>query len=101
MQQKSSDAITEAKVGLETLVRLYFLRHSFDTCDMFMCNFLLYVANIAIEVLSTIASDAPTVEAYRSTLVLCAQVRNSQPKPIDHANCTKGSQKPGLFLLSW
>jgi hypothetical protein len=102
MQQKSSDAITEAKIGLETLVRLYFLRHSFETCDMFMCNFLLYVANIAIEALSTIPSDAPTAEAYGSTLVLCAQVQNPRPESVTTLTLQQGlkSQASSYYLGS-
>ena len=71
-QQSSSDATREAKTGLEALAHLYFLRHSFDTCDVFLCNFLILVANIAIESLNGSMSDAATADVFRSTLFLCA-----------------------------
>jgi hypothetical protein len=72
------EMITQAKIGLETLVRLYFLRHSFDTCDVSLCNFLMYVANIAVEALNNarteVGSHTADADIFRSTLILCAQV---------------------------
>lgn len=71
------ETTTQAKIGLETLIRLYFLRHSFESCNVFLCNFLVHVGNIAIESLGDImpAKSVPTTtNALRSTLILCAQV---------------------------
>jgi hypothetical protein len=72
------DIATQAKIGLETLTRLYFLRHSFDTCDVFLCNFLAYLANIAIEALNNarteLGSTSSHADIFRSTLILCVQV---------------------------
>ncbi|KAF2651946.1 hypothetical protein K491DRAFT_719359 [Lophiostoma macrostomum CBS 122681] len=69
--------ITRAKMSLETLARLYYLRHSYDSCDVFICNFLIYVGNIAIESLGRhSAVTAPDV--LRSTLILCARGLKSQ-----------------------
>jgi hypothetical protein len=69
--------VGQAKVGLETLARLYYLRHSFDACDVFLCNFLVFVANIAIEALNG-AMDGVSSNVLQSTIILCAQVSKAR-----------------------
>lgn len=72
-EESSASLIREAKIGLETLTRLYFLRHNFDACDVFLCNFLTLVANIAIESLNSTTNSVPS-DVSHSTIILCAQV---------------------------
>lgn len=71
------ETIIQANIGLEILIRLYFLCHSFESFDVFLCSFLVNVGNIAIKSLGNIlsASSVPaTADVPRSTLIICAQV---------------------------
>ncbi|KAF4470200.1 Zn(2)-C6 fungal-type DNA-binding domain [Fusarium albosuccineum] len=65
-----SETISDAYIRLETLMRLYYLRHSFDAHDMFLIQFLVFLGNQVLEILDR--NLAPQdVDAYRSTLILC------------------------------
>ena len=76
------DIISRAKIRLETLVRLYYLRHSFESCDTFMVYFLMLLGNLTLEDLATDAKTKDSAladpQAFRSTLILCAVGLNSQ-----------------------
>ncbi|RGP70996.1 nitrogen assimilation transcription factor nit-4 [Fusarium sporotrichioides] len=64
--------VASAKKNLNTLVRLYFLRHGFEAMDLFMVIPLML---IGYESISLINDDTPAdeIESLRATLILVAQ----------------------------
>lgn len=71
----------DARIRLETLMRLWYLRHSFRTYDSWALMFLVYLGNLAIESLNEIPKDEvtePSLAAFRSTIVLSINGSNSQ-----------------------
>ena len=71
-----------AKICLETVLRLYYLRHSFDIFDAMMIHFLTILGHLTLEnVRSFMDVDDnadETLEGLRSTLVLCAHGLHQQ-----------------------
>ncbi|KAK3330184.1 hypothetical protein B0H66DRAFT_48791 [Apodospora peruviana] len=63
------DAYLDAKMFLETTIRLYYLRHGFEATDPFMLQFLISLTQLTID---TINADrhSPTVDESRATLLL-------------------------------
>lgn len=107
------EIILQARIRLETLIRMYYLRHSFDTCDTLIVYFLVLLGNMTVEALSTTApaalpptdpdqsppssstasqpssstSSSPPAETdLRSTLVLCAAGLRAQGQNYQLAN---------------
>ncbi|KAF5009796.1 hypothetical protein FDECE_4004 [Fusarium decemcellulare] len=64
------ESISDAYICLETLMRLYYLRHSFDAHDMFLIHFLVFLGNQVLEIVDK-SPGSQNIEAYRSTLILC------------------------------
>ncbi|OTB00138.1 hypothetical protein M426DRAFT_324544 [Hypoxylon sp. CI-4A] len=81
--------ITHAEVRLETLTRLYYLRHSFELYDPLLMHWLVFLGDTVLNKLEGRNSVAPTAaqmsvipttsmsatdfESLRSTLILCAK----------------------------
>lgn len=73
--------ITHAEVRLETLVRLYYLRHSFEAYDPLLMHWLMFLGDAILQKLdgtggtpTTAMAMTPTnFESLRSTLILCAK----------------------------
>ncbi|KAI4615382.1 uncharacterized protein J4E87_009275 [Alternaria ethzedia] len=68
--------VTHASVQLESILRLYYLRHSFEAYDSTLTIFLAQLANLTLEPLEQLERDPgnapPEVsESLLSTLVLC------------------------------
>lgn len=65
---------------LETLMRLYYTRHSFDQYDPWVSFTLAITGNLAASTLSSAPPDSPAsfLDGYRSTLILSAQGLESQ-----------------------
>lgn len=64
----------EAKVMLETIMRLYYMRHGFEIHDPWITASMAFIGNMAIDDLaSNTANDAKILDYYRSTLILAAQ----------------------------
>lgn len=65
----------EAYIRFETIMRIRYLRHSFDAYDAWGLLFLIYLGNLALDSLSNDSSDATakltTTDVIRSTAVLC------------------------------
>lgn len=82
----------------ETLIRLYFLRHSFEAYQSQMVHFLAFLASSAMGALrsatpgegttsSTILlADTDMIDAQRSTLLLCLKGLQDQGKNIYAGN---------------
>ncbi|KAI0180537.1 hypothetical protein GGR52DRAFT_531750 [Hypoxylon sp. FL1284] len=74
--------IQYAEIRLETLLRLYYLRHSFECYDPLLMHWLVFLGDVVLKKLdnpsgSPTTSSATTtpldLESLRSTLILCAK----------------------------
>lgn len=63
------DICSRAAAHLETLVRLYYLRHGFDAFDCFLLHFLGFLNHMTMRAIEA-STDAETLESHRSTLML-------------------------------
>jgi hypothetical protein len=66
------DVVAEAKKHLQTVVRLYYLRHGFDAMDLFIVIPLMLTGYDCIDSITDRTPEAE-LDALRSTLVLVAQ----------------------------
>ncbi|RYP89175.1 hypothetical protein DL770_004547 [Monosporascus sp. CRB-9-2] len=72
--EASAEAIVaESKACFETLIRIYYLRHGFESYDPSLFQFLLLLAYSALEDMRRVEGDSQLYELVRSTLVLCAR----------------------------
>jgi hypothetical protein len=70
---RSRKAVAYALRCLETVLRLYYLRHSFKHTDTFLTYFLSILANMTIENMnsdSVSSNDVETLKVLRATLIL-------------------------------
>ncbi|KAI0887566.1 uncharacterized protein GGS22DRAFT_186400 [Annulohypoxylon maeteangense] len=75
------NVITHAEVRLETLLRLYYLRHSFESYDPLLMHWLMFLGDSILlkldspQAILQIPSyhPRPNPESLRSTLILCAK----------------------------
>jgi hypothetical protein len=66
-----ANVVIDAKIGFETVHRLYYLRHSFGSYDPLLLQFQVQLAFMTIKSLASEEKPSPEVgEAMRSTLVL-------------------------------
>ncbi|KAI8710723.1 Zn(2)-C6 fungal-type domain-containing protein [Fusarium sp. LHS14.1] len=69
-------AVAYALRCLETVLRLYYLRHSFEHTDTFLTYFLSILANMTIESMnsdSVSPDDVETLKSLRATLILAVK----------------------------
>ncbi|CAN9363047.1 unnamed protein product [Alternaria sp. RS040] len=69
-------AVTEASIHLKSILRIYYLRHSFESYDSTLTIFLVHLANLTLEPIRQLEQDPTserkdTSEALISTLILC------------------------------
>lgn len=64
-------AISAAMVRLETIVRIYYLRHSYEFCNTYLTFFFSNVGFAALEGLRAPAVDHERFKHLMSTLILC------------------------------
>ncbi|KAG9195248.1 hypothetical protein G6011_00368 [Alternaria panax] len=72
----AQQVVTQAKVQLESILRIYYLRHSFEGYDSMLTIFLVHLANLILAPLQQLEQDptserSETSEALLSTLILC------------------------------
>ena len=71
-----------SKICLETVVRLYYLRHGFERADVFLVQSLAVLAYISVGQIDFLASSKSSsvedIEAAQSTLVLAAKGLHDQ-----------------------
>ncbi|RYN55103.1 hypothetical protein AA0114_g3552 [Alternaria tenuissima] len=72
----AQQVVTEASVHLESILRIYYLRHSFESYDSTLTIFLVHLANLTLAPIRQLeqgpASERKdTSEALLSTLILC------------------------------
>ncbi|RKL34074.1 hypothetical protein BFJ72_g9561 [Fusarium proliferatum] len=63
--------LSDAKIRLETLLRLYYLRHGFGSYDIFVIGLLAFVGFMQAKTLQS--SETTGLESRRSTVVLVAK----------------------------
>jgi len=73
------DIYNEALTHLETLMRLYYLRHGFEATDSFLVHFLGYCNHITMNAIETSAGSS-FLEARRSTLLLLTKGLHEQSR---------------------
>ncbi|KAM3534742.1 hypothetical protein MY4038_001995 [Beauveria bassiana] len=66
-----------AEIKLETLVRLYYVHHGFDSHDVFMMQFLMFLGFMHIRSIAT-SPAGELNDAYRSTIYLVAKGLRTQ-----------------------
>ncbi|KAL7626163.1 hypothetical protein AAE478_002933 [Parahypoxylon ruwenzoriense] len=64
--------ITYAEIRLETLLRLYYLRHSYESYDPLLMHWLMFLGDTTLGKLHS-KEALVSLEALRSTLILCAK----------------------------
>ncbi|KAI5928338.1 hypothetical protein F4810DRAFT_719950 [Camillea tinctor] len=69
------DIVTQSKACFETLLRLYYLRHGFESYDVALLQFLPLLAFSALRDLPAAftSNNGPRLEELRSTIMLCAK----------------------------
>ncbi|KAM0241552.1 hypothetical protein ACHAP5_007508 [Fusarium lateritium] len=68
----------DAKIRLETLLRLYYLRHGYESYDVFMVHLLSFIGFIYIKAMK--GAETTEVESRRSAVVLAAQGLRDQSR---------------------
>lgn len=70
------EIVSSSKFCMESLIRLYYLRHGFEHWDAVMVSYLLFVAFNAVKDLAT--APPARYNAILSTVVLCAKGMRDQ-----------------------
>lgn len=68
----AQQVVSESRNYLQTLVRLYYLRHGFEAMDLFIVVPLMHVGDDCIDDINE-QTPAPQLEVLRSTLILVAK----------------------------
>lgn len=72
--ERIATLVHDSRVKLETVLRLYYLRHGFDCWDIFLVQFLAVLAYASLEKMASYADTArQRVEAV-STLAFCVSI---------------------------
>ncbi|OTA00562.1 Zn2Cys6 transcriptional regulator [Trichoderma parareesei] len=71
MKETAQKTAAHAAARLETVARLYYIRHSFEYCDPFLTIHLSFIAGGAMDSLKlTPAHDVETIKSLKSTIIL-------------------------------
>ncbi|KAI1381121.1 hypothetical protein F4677DRAFT_460363 [Hypoxylon crocopeplum] len=68
-----STIVNHSKACFETLLRVYYLRHGFESADVTLVQFLHLLGFSALKDIASVEKGSATYEAIRSTLLLCAK----------------------------
>lgn len=68
----AQEVVTFAKIRLETLLRLCYVHHGFDSYDVFLLQFLMFLGFMQLKSLAT-STETELSDAYRSTVYLVAK----------------------------
>lgn len=72
--------IAKARAQLETLIRLYYMRHSFETFDSLIMHFLSFFSFLSVGNLSLTDADPERVEATYSSVILAGKGLRDQAR---------------------
>ena len=87
IDETPSQIAYKSKIFLQTLIHLYYLRHSFEAVDTFIIHFLSLAAFISIGVLKR-GDQTPEIDDLRSTALLCTKGLYDQGKSFYLARIT-------------
>ena len=73
MDSTPQEIVTNSKACLETILRLYYLRHGFGSLDLVVCQYLMLVGFNSLKDLSTPDLAPATRDSKLSTVILCAK----------------------------
>ncbi|KAK5997432.1 Nitrogen assimilation transcription factor nit-4-like protein [Cladobotryum mycophilum] len=73
-----SDIVTHSKICMESVIRLYYLRHGFDIWDTLIIVYLQFVGFNTLRDLAI--SDAKSYNSMLSTILLCAKGLREQTR---------------------
>ncbi|KAK4155533.1 hypothetical protein C8A00DRAFT_13446 [Chaetomidium leptoderma] len=79
LPQTPRDIYIEAVTHLETILRLYYLRHGFEAADSFLLHFLGLLNHVTMNAIET-STGSSFLEARRSTLVLLTKGIHDQSR---------------------
>ncbi|PVH97901.1 hypothetical protein DM02DRAFT_630684 [Periconia macrospinosa] len=97
--------VTDAKKRLQTLVRLYYLRHGFEATDLYLVIPLIIEASQCMDAIENVDEHMPAhkLEALRSTLILVAKGLHSQRRNLYLAEAlfrvVRGRMRPAEVAL--
>jgi hypothetical protein len=78
---KPLDLLADAKRSFETILRLYYLRHGWESSDVYIAHGLNFLANMAMaRMKSAVNPTDQELDEARSTLLLAAKGLNEQGK---------------------
>lgn len=80
--------VHEARIGLETLIRLFYLRHSYECFNSMFLMLTAFIWGLAIEDLSRDSSLLIPRDVLHSTVILAAKFMESQGRCYYLANLT-------------
>jgi hypothetical protein len=77
--------IAQATIQLESILRIYYLRHSFEAYDLMLTVFLVHLANLTFVTVEQLEQGSMSVpvdrsESFLSTLLLCFKGLYEQSK---------------------
>lgn len=92
-RKTAAETLSHAVIRLETVIRLYYLRHSFEFCDTYMTYPLCTLANIVMKAksgrqMALFHEASDSLEHLRSTLVLCLRGLAEQSRHAHMAGVT-------------
>jgi hypothetical protein len=104
-REAARDITAQAIAQLETLLRIYYLRHGFESYDSMLLVHLVHLGNVALmrlarsEIDPAYTGDAQnTIESLRSTLVLCLKGLYDQSKNFYLSGVVLGVMKNRLSV---
>jgi hypothetical protein len=102
-REAARDITAQAIAQLETLLRIYYLRHGFQSYDSMLLVHLVHLGNVALmrlarsEIDPAYTGDAQdTIESLRSTLILCLKGLYDQSKNFYLSGVVLGVMKNRL-----
>ncbi|OAG06511.1 uncharacterized protein CC84DRAFT_1090661 [Paraphaeosphaeria sporulosa] len=95
INETPQEIVRYSQAMFETLLRLYYLRHSYDTYDAWIIHFLLLLGTNALKSLySATPMTQQSVDILRSSILLAAEGLRQQGKNVYIAQvCALGLQK--------
>ncbi|KAF2656565.1 hypothetical protein K491DRAFT_767645 [Lophiostoma macrostomum CBS 122681] len=92
-QNPSAHILHDARIALETLLRLYYLRHTFDSLNSMLFPIITLTYGLAIGDLNHSSFDFIPRDALHSTLILSAKYMESQGRCYYLANLVRLAMK--------
>lgn len=86
--ERPSKVVAQSKACFETLVRLYYLRHGFESYDITLLQFIPMLAFGSLRDIRHVERGSETYEEIRSTLLLCAKGLRDQGRNMSSGEAT-------------